>query len=204
MLLFEIPALTRAKVLVAHSTSESLRQAMKLLDELLTHAKNTHFTWRQIEILALQALALAAQSHTEEALDRLEQAVTLARPGWLVRTFIDLRSPLVGLLRQLTNRGVVSDYLSHILEAFDSQSEIQKLAQSTDGKSQIIEPLTERELEVLALLGERLTNQEIAQQLVISPKTVKRHASNIYEKLGVNNRRHAASLARDLGILPPV
>jgi LuxR family maltose regulon positive regulatory protein len=201
MLLFEVPALTRARVLVARATPESLRQAMALLDELLARAENTHMAWRQIEILALQSLALAAQSQTDEALSRLEQAVTMARPGWLVRTFVDLGSPLAELLRQLAGRGVAVEYLNQVLTAFDRPSKPRP--QILTAQSELVEPLTERELEVLVLIGERLTNQEIAQQLVISPETVKRHVSNIYQKLSVHNRRQAAAKARNLGILTP-
>ena len=201
MLLFEIPALTRAKVLVARATPESLRQAMVLLDELLVCAEKAHMVWRQIQVLALQAQALAAQGHSDEALPRLEQAVTLARPGRLVRTFVDLGLPVAELLRQLARRGVATEYLNQVLTALDLPAKAQPPAVTVE--SETVEPLTERELEVLALLGERLTNQEIAQRLVISPETVKRHASNIYQKLSVHNRRQAAAKARNLGILSP-
>jgi LuxR family maltose regulon positive regulatory protein len=196
MLLFEIPAITRAKVLIAQATLQSLQEALELLDELLAQAQNTHYVWREIEILALQALALNAQGHTEAALSRLEQAVTLAQPGRLVRTFVDLGPTLVGLLRRLDGRGIAKPYLNRLLKAFDV--ELDTFPQGLNAN--FIEPLTERELEILALLGERLTNQEIAQRLVISPKTVKRHASNIYQKLGVSNRREATDRARELGI----
>jgi LuxR family maltose regulon positive regulatory protein len=201
MLLFEIPALTRAKILVARDTPESLHEAMTLLDELLDQAQNTHYTWRQIEILALQALSLAAQGHTDKALSCLEQAVALARPGCLVRTFVDLGSPLADLLRRLAGRGIAAQYLKQVLTAFGLPA--QAKSPVVTAESEIIEPLTERELEVLKLLGERLTNREIAQRLFISPNTAKRHASNIYQKLSVSDRRQAAVKARSLGILPP-
>jgi LuxR family maltose regulon positive regulatory protein len=201
MLLLEVPALTRSKVLVARATPKSLQQATALLDELLAHARSTHYAWRQIEILALQALVLAAQGHSGEALSRLEQAVTLARPGRLVRTFVDLGPPMAELLSQLAGRGVATEYLNQLLTAFDLPTKAEPPVVSVE--SEIVEPLTERELEVMVLIAERLTNQEIAQRLVISPNTVKRHASNIYEKLGARNRRQAAVKARSLGILPP-
>ena len=174
---------------------------MTLLDDLFDHTARTHYTWRQIEVLALQVLALAAQGHSDKALSRLEQAVTLARPGWLVRTFVDLGSPLADLLRQLAGRGIETDYVRQVLAAFDSGASVP--LPELDPQSVLVEPLTGRELEVLALLGERLTNQEIAQRLVISPKTVKRHAGNMYQKLSVSDRRQAAAKARSLGILPP-
>jgi LuxR family maltose regulon positive regulatory protein len=224
MLLLEIPALTRAKVLVARATPESLQQATALLNELLAYAENTHYAWRQIEVLALQALTLAAQGHTGKALSRLEQAVALARPGRLVRTFVDLGPALADLLEQLCLDSKAPDYIAQILAAYRTQDPSGALrageghridtqdpssvsrpssppARDTTGR--LIEPLTERELEVLVLLGERLTNPEIAQRLVISPHTAKRHASNIYQKLNVSNRRQAAAKARSLGILPP-
>lgn len=200
MLLFEIPALTRATIMVNRNTPGNLSQAAVLLDELLEHTKTTHFTWRQIEVLALQAMVLAAQGQNEEALSRLEEAVILARPGWLVRTFVDLGASLAGLLRQLAWRGVAVDYLNHVLAAFESGSAA--TLPTADLQAGFVEPLTVREMEVLLLLGERLTNQEIAQKLTISPKTVKRHVSNIYQKLSVSNRREAATKARELGLLP--
>ena len=196
MLLFEIPALTRAKVLVALSTPQSVAEALELLDELLVQAQITHYVWREIGILGLQALALKAQGDSEAALSRLEQAVTLAQPGKLLRTFVDLGPALAGLLRQLTERGVTRPYLGQLLKAFDA--EVKASPQSLN--AEIIKPLTERETEILMLLAERLTNNEIAQRLVISPKTVKRHASNIYQKLGVSNRRQAATKAQELGL----
>jgi LuxR family maltose regulon positive regulatory protein len=201
MLLLEVPVLTRAKVLVARARPEGVQHAMTLLNELLSQAKNTHFSWRQIEILALKALALAAQDHKDEALSCLEQAVTLAEPGWLVRTFVDLGPRLADLLRQLARRGVAVDYVRQVLAAFDLDVEDQLVAVPLE--SEMAALLTEREMEVLILVAERLTNQEIAQKLFISPKTVKRHASNIYQKLSVGSRRQAVAKARNLGMLPP-
>jgi LuxR family maltose regulon positive regulatory protein len=213
MLMFEIPALTRAKVLVALATPDSLRQAGVLLDELFVHAKDTHYLWRQIEILALQSIVLAAQGYTEGALARLEQAVILAKPGRLIRTFVDQGESLADLLGQLAGQSIATAYLEKVLAAIDPETkrpsaavDIQAgiLSPSTrrEDRFEIIEPMTDRELEVLALLGERLTNQEIAQRLVISPKTVKRHTSNIYQKLRVHDRRQAVVKARNLGIFP--
>jgi LuxR family maltose regulon positive regulatory protein len=108
---------------------------------------------------------------------------------------------MADLLRQLAGRGVATEYLNQVLAAFDLPAKAQPPAVTV--VSEIVEPLTERELEVLVLLGERLTNPEIAQRLVISPHTAKRHASNIYQKLNVSNRRQAAAKAQSLGILPP-
>jgi LuxR family maltose regulon positive regulatory protein len=197
MLLFEIPAITRAKFLVAQATLQSTQEALDLLDELLVQARETHYVWREIEILALQALALNVQGNLDEALSSLEQSVTLAEPGRLIRTFVDLGPQLVELLRRLSRTGGATNYLNQLLAAFDAEYSISQNILH----SEIFELLTDREAEVLALLGERLTNKEIAHRLVISPQTVKRHSSNIYQKLGVKNRREAAAKAQEMAFI---
>jgi LuxR family maltose regulon positive regulatory protein len=107
------------------------------------------------------------------------------------------------LLEQLADKGFKADYIRQILAAFPGQrhiAEIQRQAVVTPGDD-LTDPLTRREREVLAFLGKWLSDKEIAQELVISPRTVKKHASNIYGKLGVKNRMQAVEKAKDLGLL---
>ena len=94
-------------------------------------------------------------------------------------------------------------FVGRILDAFGTaaQSEIGKADVTFDGNVSLIEPLTDREMDVLRLLAKRLTNKEIGLRLHISPLTVKRHTINIYQKLGVNDRREAVTKARALGLL---
>lgn len=203
MLFFELPQLTRAKVLLAQATTTSLTEATRLLTQLRQVAESTHNTMRQIELLALQALVEAHQERTELALTRLTEAVILAKPGRFIRTFVDLGPRLAGLLYQLGERGVEADYLGQVLAAFPDTLGLATLVHPMPRSVQanLVEPLTARELAVLALLALRLSNKEIAQTLAISPLTVRTHTTNIYQKLGVNSRKRAVARAWDLGLL---
>jgi LuxR family maltose regulon positive regulatory protein len=200
---FELPIVIKTRVLIAQGTEASLHEAVQLLQELLTFAESMHSTYRQIETLAHLALAYQAQGQTDDALQALERSVKLAQPGGFIRTFVDLGRPVAELLKQLAQRGVAPDYISQILDAFSQSPEIPKTVPKTvsDAQAELVEPLTERELEILQLLNERLTDKEIAQTLDISVLTAKTHARNIYQKLGVKGRRRAVDHAKTLGIL---
>ena len=133
----------------------------------------------------------------QAALALLEQAVALAEPGGFIRLFVDLGSRLVPLLNQLRQQGLAPDYLGQVLAAFPIPIGRQGDRRSTNKKPMyLVEPLTPRELEVLALLDRHLTNKEIAEKLVVSPSTVKTHTLNIYRKLDVNGRKQAVARAR--------
>jgi LuxR family maltose regulon positive regulatory protein len=211
----ELPIVTKARVLIAQRTEASLRKAVGLLQGLLTFAGSMHNTYRQIKFLALLALAYQAQGQTDDALQALERSIKLARPGGFIRTFVDLGPDMARLLYRLAERGVAPKYLGQVLAAFpmlgdvDSDAahaviRIRSIRQRTKAtESSIVKPLTRRELEILKLLNEGLSNKEIAQALVISPLTVKVHASNIYAKLGVSGRVKAVAQAKALRILPP-
>jgi LuxR family maltose regulon positive regulatory protein len=199
----ELPAVTLAKVLLAQGTPAALRQAGDLLSRLRDRVDATHSTPGQIEVMALQALLCDAQGEGKAALDLLERALALARPGGTLRLFVDLGPRMANLLGQLqegerAGNGSAS-YVRRILSAF-AASQPTPAPASQEG---LIEPLTEREMEILALLERRLSNKEIAARLVIAPGTVKSHTIHIYQKLNVNGRRQAVNQARALGILPP-
>ena len=156
-----------------------------------------------IEILVLQALAHEAQDDTSSALVSLERALTLAEPEGYVRLFVDEGLPMARLLYKVLSRGIFPDYLQRLLTAFPIDEPEQAVSSQTqDPKSELIEPLSEREIEVLQLIAEGLTNPEIASRLYLSLNTVKVHTRNIYGKLGVHNRTLAVTRARALGILP--
>jgi LuxR family maltose regulon positive regulatory protein len=186
--LHEFGHLTLARVLLAQGNPG---QAERLLDRLLHCAESAGRMGRVIETLVLQSLALQAQNRLPQALVCLERALSLAEPEGYVRTFVDEGAPMAALLQRALARGVMPDYVGRLLAAFDQAV----------GAQLLIEPLTGRELEVLSLLAAGLRNQEIADQLVISLATVKRHISNIYGKLGVSHRTQAIARARALGLL---
>jgi LuxR family maltose regulon positive regulatory protein len=196
------PQLTLPKFLLALDTSGSRRQAAEVLSRLhgfVTSIHNTPFT---IEVLALQALLHDAQGDRPAALALLQQAVALAEPGGFIRLFVDLGPRLASLLAQLCRAGAAAGYADQILPAFhEPAATVPHTAVPVDRHMELIEPLTNRELEVLVLLAQRLSNKEIARVLVISTQTVKRHAANIYQKLQVNGRRAAVVEATRLGLL---
>ena len=187
------------KVLLAQNTSASLQQAVEVLSRLLDFVTATHNTVFLIEVLALQALLYNALGDEQAAFNALTQSVLLAQPGGFIRMFVDLGPRMANLLNRLSNHGVVPDYIGKILVAFPAP----KPAVASAGLEEIIAPLTGRELEILVFLAQRLSNKEIASELVISPITVKRHTINIYQKLNVKSRREAVDMAVALGILDP-
>jgi LuxR family maltose regulon positive regulatory protein len=214
MLLYEIPHLTLARVLIARGTPSALIEATDLLARLGQSAEATHNTWRMIEIMTLQALVHDAQGEQETALTLLGKAVELAEPGGCLRLFADLGPPMARLLAQLRRQGVAPDYIAQILAAFPTETKTQdssfvasplaRRPSSPPVLSQaegLVEPLTRRELEVLTLLARHLTNREIAEELVISPGTVKTHTLRIYRKIDVRGRQQAVARAKELDIL---
>jgi LuxR family maltose regulon positive regulatory protein len=205
----EAPRITRLRALVADGSPTSLHAAIALLPSTLAFARSTHNVWREVELLAIQALALRAQGEAEASLDAMEQALTLARPGRFVRTFLDAGQDVAELLSELARRGRCADYAGELLAHFGlaapKPDQAEPQIESRTGQQaagQMIEPLTNREVEVLNLIGQHLSNDEIAQALFISPLTVKSHTRNLFDKLGVKRRRFAIQRARELGLLP--
>ena len=204
---FYAPQLTLPKILLAQDTPASREQAAEELSRLHAFVTATHNTRFTIEVLALEALLHHAQGNEQGALAALEQAVTLAQPGGFVRVFVDLGPNMAALLGRLAARGVAGitrDYVDQILRAFAAEraSPPPQPVKSLIAQPAMIEPLTRREQEILELLAQRMTAKEIAQKLVVSDQTVKRHRANIYQKLGVHTRRDAIAAAVALGILP--
>jgi LuxR family maltose regulon positive regulatory protein len=150
----------------------------------------------------LQALAHEAQGNTLPALLSLERALTLAEPEDYIRLFVDEGEAMRLLIeKQSRNRDhPLSGYVDKLLAAFTQPAATPKSA-IIHQKSDTIEPLSERELEVLKLLRSELSGPEIAQQLIVSLHTLRTHTNNIYNKLGVNNRRAAVRRAEELDLL---
>lgn len=192
--------LVLARLLIAQGRPA---EVPKLLEPLLREMEREGRTGTVIEIQVLKALAFQAQGDSAQALTSLAHALSLAEPGGYLRIFVDEGTPMMRLLYQAAERGIAPEYTGRLLAAFpDSEFEPAASSETEKLKSQMVEPLSERELEVLQLIAEGFSNQEVAQQLVLSLPTVKWHTSNIYGKLGVKNRTQAVAKARALGILP--
>jgi LuxR family maltose regulon positive regulatory protein len=200
--------LVLVRVLLAQDRPD---QALGLLGQLHALAAAQQRTGSLIEIQALRALALAGSGEEAGALAVLAEALTLACPQGYVRVFADEGAPMGALLGRLVTvqrtqqtgaGGVPLDCLARLLRAFDATHAAphpgRGAAAAVPG---LVEPLTARELEVLGLLAAGRSNQRIAEELVVSLDTVKKHVSHLMDKLGVANRTEAVARARELGLL---
>jgi LuxR family maltose regulon positive regulatory protein len=148
-----------------------------------------------IGVMVLQALALQGKKETEPALAVLERALTLAQPEGYVRVFLDEGEAMTRLLCQVQSRLSGTGYAAELLSRIDKTSSMAQPSMRL-----LAEPLTLREMEVLTLIKSGCSNQDIAEKLVISLPTVKRHISNIYTKLGVESRTQAVAFGKELKI----
>jgi LuxR family maltose regulon positive regulatory protein len=202
--------LVLARVLVAEGTPE---RALGLLERLHAQAAAQERIGSVIEIRALQALALSAASDRPGAQAALAEALALGAPDGYLRVFLDEGPPMATLLRQLLagrrqERPAAADaipreYLACLVEAFEHAGlPIRPPARGGVVVAGLVEPLTARELEVLQLLAAGAPNRAIAERLVVTLETVKKHLSHVFDKLGVANRTQAVARARQLGLLP--
>jgi LuxR family maltose regulon positive regulatory protein len=203
MYVFYSPQLTQAKVFVLEDAAASRERAETLLNGLIAYLTNTHNRRFLIEALALRAMLLHAKGESEAARKELKRAIEIAQPGRFIRLFVDLGPRLGHLLHGLKLDESSLGYVGEIAAAFrtssaQSTSEITIAPNVSPGNG--VEPLSKREQQVLLSLASRLSNIEIADQLNISPVTVKRHTANIYQKLGVHGRRQAVAKATGLGM----
>lgn len=202
--------LTLARVLIVRGREERggscLHEALHLLDRLLQEARARERKHSSIEILVLCALALHAQGDLEQALVTVQQALEWGEPEGYVRVFADEGLSMTHLLLQLGEVFQQKVYVQTLLAVcapIRQEAEEQPFSRALPlaTPSVLIEPLTERELEVLRLLAAGASNKAIAEQLVIEVSTAKRHVSNIFAKLMVTNRTLAVAKAREYGVL---
>jgi LuxR family maltose regulon positive regulatory protein len=190
----EYEHITLARVLLAGG---SVREAAGLLDRLLQAAEDGGRAGSTIEIMVLQALAYQTRGDVRAALAPLERALTLAEPEGYVHLFVDEGPRMVELLQAAAKRGISPGYVQRLLAASGAA-----VAEPHARPNVIqIEPLSERELDVLRLLATDLDGPEIASQLMVSLNTMRTHTKSIYTKLGVNSRRAAVRRAEELELL---
>ena len=201
----EFEHITLARVLLAQyksdGTDHSMRDALGLLDRLLRSAEVGGRIGRALEILVVQALAHQAQGQTVAALTPLERALTLAQPEGYVRLFVDEGAPMAHLLREAAARGIMPTYTDALLAAFGGERQAHREESPLPAAQPLIEPLSERELDVLRLLNSELSGPEIARELVVALSTVRTHTKSIYQKLDVTTRRAAVKRAEDLRLI---
>jgi LuxR family maltose regulon positive regulatory protein len=210
---FYVPQLTPVKLLLAEGTPESLVKARAVVDTLNEQTGKIHRNAVRIDVLSLLALVCDAQDEPSTACERLTEALVLAEPGGFIRNFVDLGPPMAGLLARLHRQSKASQpgimpYIARILAAFpqtgpqDSSVERTRAASPPVAISpHFVEPLTERESQILKLLDSELSPADIALELSLATSTVRTHIRNVYRKLGASSRFEAVHRARDLRLL---
>jgi LuxR family maltose regulon positive regulatory protein len=195
--------LVLARILLARSEPA---RALGLLARLEALAESQGRNGSVIETQALRSLALQAAGNHDAALATLGNALSIAQPEGHIRVFVDEGPRMAALLRSLINAiardrspnvsRAVQNHLHRVVRAFEAPK-----ASDAPAMSGLVEPLTKRELEVLSLVAAGRRNREIADELVVTIETVKKHVSHIFDKLGATNRTEAVIHARELGLI---
>jgi LuxR family maltose regulon positive regulatory protein len=203
----EFEHITLARVLIAQYKSDRIDdfidEALELLERILKAAEEGGRIGSVIEILVLQALAYEARGNATLALEPLARALALAEPEGYVRMFADEGRPMATLLEKMARKGNVhvQAYLRKLLAAFDSPDGARETPGQAAGAERLLDPLSERELEVLRLIAQGLSNREISNRLFRALSTIKGHNQTIFEKLQVQSRTEAVARARELELL---
>ena len=194
----EYEHLTVARILLARHRAApdgaALDQATRLLDRLRAAAEAGERDAAVVEALVLQALVRHARGDARAALAALHRAVTLAEPAGLVRVFADEGAPMAALLTALRRTGDAPAVRRLLAATAPTGADPHR-------RGELVDPLTERELDVLRLLASDLAGPEMARALFVSLNTLRTHTKNVYAKLGVNSRRAAVRRARELDLL---
>ena len=189
----QVEQLTLVRLLLAEDRATL---ALNRLDTIASRATAQGRHGDLVEITVLQALAHKGDGDRAAALNALDRALALGESGRYVRAFADEGEAIVPLLRHAAAHGSHRDYSKRLLAAIEGEA-----ARLPTPQNDLVEPLSERELEVLRLVATGLSNLDIGQQLFISERTVKKHMNSILGKLGSTNRTHAVVQARKLGLV---
>ncbi|MCZ8511929.1 LuxR C-terminal-related transcriptional regulator [Paenibacillus filicis] len=193
--------ISQARVHLAQGDTSA---ALAVLGPLRGQAEAMSLEDERLKIMVLLAFALHAHGDKVEAVQTLRDALTMAEPGGFIRTFVDEGISMYKLLREAAALGMMPDYLGKLLAEFEAEglkSEVESDQRPAQPTKPLIEPLSERELEVLHLIAQGLSNREISERLFIALPTVKGHNRTIFDKLQVKRRTEAVARARMLGLL---
>jgi LuxR family maltose regulon positive regulatory protein len=194
---YDLP-LSQARVHLAQGDPSA---ALAKLEALRLEAERKHWEDERLRVMVIQAVAHHARGEKEKALPLLGEALTLAEPGGFIRLFLDEGLPMAQLLSEAKARGMMTDYTEKLLSGFEVKEQKNALKSSPPAAPSLIAPLSQRELEVLKLIAQGLSNEEIGKQLFLALDTVKGHNRKIFDKLQVQRRTEAIARARALGLL---
>jgi LuxR family maltose regulon positive regulatory protein len=156
----------------------------------------------RLKVMVLQAVALHAHGEKNKAMQFLSETLALAEPGGFIRIFIDEGSPMADLLSEAAVQGVMPEYVTRLLGVFEAEKHARvSRSHRAHSPQPLIDPLSQRELEVLQLIADGLSNREIGERLFLAEITVKGHNQRIFGKLQVQRRTEAVARARELGLL---
>ena len=193
--------LSQARV---HLAQGDISSALALLEKLHEQIEAKGWADERLKVMVLQALALRAHGETDKAVQVLSDALALAEPEGFIRIFIDEGVPMAELLAEALSRGLMPDYIGRLMAAFEAEQQKSKGKSTlpiTPPVQALAEPLSQRELEVLQLIAQGLSNREISDKLFLALDTVKGHNRKIFDKLQVQRRTEAIACARELGLL---
>jgi LuxR family transcriptional regulator, maltose regulon positive regulatory protein len=194
---YQLP-ISQARVHLAQGDTSS---ALEILQRFRLQAEENSWADERLKALVLQAIAYHAHGERDKALQHLGEALRLAEPHGFIRIFVDEGQPMAHLLSEAAQQGIMPDYVSKLLAAFEAEKQKDVNQSNLSAAQPLIEPLSSRELEVLRLIAEGLSNDEIGKRLFLALDTVKGHNRRIYDKLQVQRRTEAIARARELGLL---
>jgi LuxR family maltose regulon positive regulatory protein len=190
--------LSRARV---HLAAGDPSAALAVLGPWREQVEARGWADERLKALVLEALALQAHGEQDLAVQVLGEALAMARPSGCIRTFVDEGAPMAHLLAQVAALGLMPDYLGKVCAVFEAEEQQDEDQSSPPTAQPLIEPLSRREVEVLQLIAQGLSNEEISQRLVLAVSTVKGHNLKIFGKLQVQRRTEAVARARELGLV---
>jgi LuxR family maltose regulon positive regulatory protein len=200
--------MSQARVYLAQGEAS---EALALLEPLRKLAEAKHWEDERLKVMVLLAVALDVHGEKDRAVELLGEALALAEPGGFIRIFLDEGLAMAQLLTESAAFGIMTDYTRKLLAGFelaqspaksdDEPSQTQGLPEGRKNVEPLTEPLSQRELEVLQLIAQGLSNREISQRLFLAVDTVKGHNREIFGKLQVQRRTEAVARARELGLL---
>jgi LuxR family maltose regulon positive regulatory protein len=196
--------ITECASLAAEGTESSLKAASEKIKKMLDVAKVLNYKGIQIELLILQSIVYYKQRRERNAVNVMKQAVEIAESGSWVFPFIEHGEDAMRIMELLIKEKVHSPYCERLKEAYHKHKELLKTknySRLAGGKTEI-EPLSNRETEILTLLSYGFKNKEIGEKIFLAPTTIKKHVYNIYQKLNVHSRIQLVERAKELNIIP--
>jgi LuxR family transcriptional regulator, maltose regulon positive regulatory protein len=184
-----------------HLAQGDTSAALAVLDPLLRQVEAKAWQDERLKVLVLQAVALEAHGEQDKAVQVLCDALVLAEPAGIIRLFVDEGLPMAHLLSKGSAIGIMPEYSGKVLVVFEAEKRRRADTSSRLAAQPLFEPLSRRELEVLHLIAQGLSNQEISERLFLALDTVKGHNRSIFGKLQVQRRTEAIARARELGLL---